>query len=57
MRTWLAFVICLIGLLLPWRLRVLYANMLGWVTQAVYWTYQFLLKIIIQSLKKEVGGS
>ena len=52
MRQWFAFLICLLGLVLPWRLRVLYANLLGWVTQGAYRFYQAVMRIIVEGLKK-----
>jgi len=52
MRPLIAFFLCAVGILLPWRLRVWYAETLGWLAQGVYWIYSSLLGIIIKSLKK-----
>ncbi|MFA5062548.1 MAG: hypothetical protein WC578_00550 [Candidatus Omnitrophota bacterium] len=46
------FLICLLGMMLPWRLRVIYCDILGWILQGVYMAYFFILKTIISSLKK-----
>ncbi len=51
MRRWFANVLCAIGVLLPWRLRVWYANALGWWAQGVYWLYTTLVKTIVKHLK------
>ncbi len=55
MRTWFSLLICLIGLVLPWRLRVWYANLLGWITQGAYRVYQAVMKILVKNLQKEKG--
>lgn len=46
-----AFLLCLIGLLLPWRLRILYAKVLGYISQAVYWLANYLTQKIVKSLQ------
>lgn len=50
MRREVAFFICLIAVLLPWRLRVWFANAIGWMAQGVYWIYMKIFKIIIRNL-------
>jgi len=55
MRRWIAFVLCLIGVCLPWRLRVWYGKALGWWAQGVYWIYTGLLKMIVKGLKAGKG--
>ena len=50
MRFFIGYVICLIGVLLPWRLRVVFSELLGWVMQALYFAYFSLLKFIVSSL-------
>jgi len=50
LRKILAFMVCLLGLLLPSRLRVLYSEALGWITQFVYLNYIVILKFIIKEL-------
>lgn len=47
-----SFIICSVGILLPWRLRCLYSEMLGWITQFFYLSYITILKFIINELKK-----
>ena len=47
-----AFFLLSIGLILPWRLRCLYIEMLGWITQFFYLSYVVLLKFILDELKK-----
>ncbi len=48
----MAFILCGIGLLLPWKLRCIYIEILGWITQFVYMTYIVILKFIISELEK-----
>ena len=48
----IAFVICGIAVMLPWRLRCLYSEALGWVTQFFYFNYFSILKIILSELEK-----
>lgn len=48
----LAFFICLAGVLLPWRLRVLYSEALGWLFQFVYMNYIYIIKFILREVGK-----
>jgi hypothetical protein len=48
----IAFLVCSVGLILPWRLRCLYSEILGWITQFIYLNYIGLLKFIIAELQK-----
>ena len=48
----IAFILLSIGVLLPWKLRCLYVEFLGWSTQALYFTYVVILKFIINELQK-----
>lgn len=52
LRKCIAFFICSLGLILPWRLRCLYSEILGWITQFIYLNYINLLKFIIVELQK-----
>lgn len=52
LRKCIAFIICAIGVLLPWRLRCLYSEILGWITQFIYLNYVVVLKFIIKELEK-----
>lgn len=45
------FLFCLIALLLPWRLRVLYANFLAYTFQAIYWLVTCLTRTIVKGLQ------
>ena len=49
----LAFCICSIALILPWRLRCLFSEMIGWVVQFFYLTYIGILKYIVKELEQE----
>jgi len=51
----IAFFICLIGIALPCRIRILYAEFLGWLTQGIYFFYFSIIKFIISHIK--VGRS
>ncbi|KKU13895.1 MAG: hypothetical protein UX17_C0006G0009 [Parcubacteria group bacterium GW2011_GWC2_45_7] len=44
--------ICSIGVLLPWRLRCIYSEALGWVAQFFYLNYFAILKFIVDELEK-----
>ncbi len=48
----IAFIICGIGVLLPWRLRCIYSEALGWVAQFFYLNYFAILKFIVDELAK-----
>jgi hypothetical protein len=48
----MAFIICTIGVILPWRLRCLYSELLGWITQFIYLNYITILKFMINELEK-----
>ena len=56
MKRILGFIICSIGIILPWRLRIIYSELLGWISQSLYLVYFSILNFIIKSLKKEKGG-
>ena len=49
----LAFTICLIGALLPWRLRVLYSELLGWIAQGYHYLFRSLVKLIVDEVRKD----
>lgn len=49
----LGFLFCLIGILLPWRLRVLYSELLGWIFQGLYLIYFSLIKFISKNLSAQ----
>lgn len=47
-----AFMLLSLGIILPWRLRCLYIELLGWITQFFYLSYVVILKFIISELEK-----
>jgi len=49
----LAFTICLIGALLPWRLRILYSELLGWIAQGYHYLFRSLVKLIVDEVRKD----
>ncbi len=51
-RKCLAFFICSIGVILPWRARIIFSEILGWITQFIYLNYIVILKLIIRELEK-----
>ncbi len=55
-RKTMAFFICSIGVLLPNRLRCLFSEVLGWITQFIYFNYFAILKFIIKELDKAGAG-
>ena len=56
LRRMLAFPLCLAGVLLPWRLRVIYSECMGWTVQFVYMTYVYTLKFVLKELEKAKAG-
>lgn len=48
----LAWAACAFALLLPARARVLYAELLGWWVQFVYFTYYGILNYLLRELRK-----
>ncbi len=47
----LAFFVCLIAVLLPYRLRIVFAEFVGWVVQFFYGTYFGIINFILKELK------
>lgn len=56
MKRILGFLICLIGVLLPWRARVIFSELLGWIAQAMTGAYFLLVKFIVKSLAGPKAG-
>ncbi|MFH1619952.1 MAG: hypothetical protein ABIG11_08620, partial [bacterium] len=52
----MTFPLCLVGVMLPWRLRVIYSECLGWTAQFVYMNYIYTLKFILKELEKAKAG-
>ena len=48
-----AFLVCLLAVLLPWRLRIVLSEILGWMTQAIYLSYYGIFSFILKQLKDE----
>lgn len=48
MKRALAFLICLLGALLPFRLRVLYSEALGWIAQFFHVAVRSLVLFIVR---------
>ena len=46
------WLLCVIGVLLPHRLRCWYSEFLGWCTQGVYFLYYGLLNFLLRELRK-----
>ena len=49
----IGFTICVISILLPWRLRILFSEALGWMTQFIYYSYYGILNYLLSELKEE----
>lgn len=47
----LGLIICLAAVLMPWRLRVVFSEALGWLTQVVYFTYYGIFNFILKELR------
>lgn len=48
-----AFILCVIALALPWRLRVMFANALAWIAQGVNFAIFSILRFMLKNLKKD----
>ena len=48
----IGLIISFIGLLLPWRLRIFFSEILGWITQFIYFTYYGIFNFILSELRK-----
>jgi len=49
----IAFFICLIAVILPYRLRIGFTELVGWGVQFFYATYFGIINFIIKELKAE----
>ncbi|MCX5778490.1 MAG: hypothetical protein NTU66_04650 [Elusimicrobia bacterium] len=47
-----SLLVCIIGVLLPWRLRIIYAEIIAWTVQAVYSFYFWLFNLILKNVEK-----
>ena len=52
----LALIICSVAVILPWRLRIIYAEMLGWAAQAVTAAYFHIIRFLVKSLSSPENG-
>lgn len=50
-----AVLICSIAVLLPWKLRCLFAETLGWIAQVFYVSYAKMFKFLAAQLQNEKG--
>lgn len=48
----LGLLLCLVAVALPWRLRVLYSEALGWVAQAYHSIFSSLLRFMLRHLRE-----
>lgn len=48
----MAIILCGLGLIMPWKLRCIYIEILGWITQFIYLSYIVILKFILKELEK-----
>lgn len=55
MSRFIAFVVCVIAVLLPWRLRIVFSEILGWFVQGAYFAYYGILNYLIRELKNADG--
>jgi len=51
LRRYIAFIICLIAILLPWRLRIIYSEAIGWVGQLLFFVYISIIRFILNEVK------
>lgn len=49
----LGFMLCLVGIVLPCRPRIVYSEFLGWLFQGLYLAYFSTIKFIIKKLKQK----
>jgi hypothetical protein len=48
----IGFIICSFAVLMPWRLRIIFSELLGWLVQSFYFTFYGILNYILNELKK-----
>ncbi len=52
----IGFMICLVGVLLPFRLRILFSEFLGWLYQGGNFFYYGTLNFLLRSLRTDKKG-
>jgi hypothetical protein len=57
MKRILGLLICFAGVLLPWRARVIYSELLGWIAQSLTGAYFVVAKFLVKSLSGPKTGS
>jgi hypothetical protein len=50
-----SFFICVVGVLLPWRLRIIYAETIAWTVEVIYYLYFSLFKLVLKNLEVKDG--
>lgn len=50
-KTIITYIVCFPALLMPCKLRILYAELLGWILQFLYYIYYSIMKIIFNEIK------
>jgi hypothetical protein len=53
----IGFLTCLAGVLLPFRARVLFSELIGWMIQGIYLAYFGTLNYLLKSLKGGKQGA
>jgi len=53
MKYYFGFILCAIGVILPWRLRIIYSEILGWIAQIPYLLYYLTLRFILRLLSEK----
>ncbi|MDP7322305.1 MAG: hypothetical protein QF441_17005 [Bacteriovoracaceae bacterium] len=48
----IGFIICFFALVLPWRIRIIFAELIGWIVQGFYYAYYGIFNYILKELKK-----
>ena len=48
----IGFIVCFFAVIMPWRLRVIFSEILGWIVQTFYFTFYGILNFILKELKK-----
>lgn len=52
-KTIFTYIVCVPALLLPCKLRIIYAEIFGWIVQGFYFVYYWIMKTILNELKSE----
>lgn len=50
-RTFFTYVVCGPALFMPCKLRILYAEFIGWIVQCFYFIYFYCMRKILNELK------